>query len=320
VTELVVVSGKGGTGKTSLVGSLAALARSRVLVDCDVDAADLHLIVPHEVLCSTYFAVSKRAQILDARCTGCGLCLEYCRFDAIWHAKSSIHADQEHYWIARHACEGCGACVRQCPERAINFQEVTSGEWYISDTPYGPMVHARLMIAEANSGRLVSVLRQQARRIAEQQGLDLILVDGPPGIGCPFIASVTGANYVLVVTEPSMSALHDLKRVLELTTHFGIATGICINKSDINPSLSERIREFAGARALPVLAEIPFDPAITEAQLAGVPMVELNTSVATEAIEKLWSGLASRLGAQGEHPTASVTKRKPTTAHVESKA
>jgi MinD superfamily P-loop ATPase len=182
------------------------------------------------------------------------------------------------------------------------------------------MVHAELAIAEANSGRLVSVLRWQGRWIAEQRALDLILVDGPPGIGCPFIASVTGADYVLVVTEPSLSALHDLERVLELTTHFDIAAGICINKSDINPTLSERIREFAGTRALPVLAEVPYDPAVTQAQIAGVPAVERSASAATEALELLWFSLSQLLNRPRDPSLVSTKRPDPITAHVEPKA
>jgi len=291
VTELVIVSGKGGTGKTSLVGSLAALAGEKVLVDCDVDAADLHLILQNNMQKTSEFLGGKQASIIQEDCTSCGFCPEYCRFDAIKHEVDSESPNGERYWIDKHACDGCGVCVRHCPEQAIDFKEVVSGEWYISDTPYGPLVHARLGIAQANSGKLVSVLRQQARLLADKKGMDLIIVDGPPGIGCPVIASITGAGYIMIVTEPSMSAMHDMERLLQLTNHFRIPTGICINKSDISPDLTSRIEEFAEEQKVSILARIPFDPAMTAAQLAGTTVVEHVDTGVSEDIELLWSNL-----------------------------
>ncbi len=293
--ELVIVSGKGGTGKTSLVGSLAVLSENKVLVDCDVDAADLHLILKNSVQQTNEFIGGKQAAIIEEKCTGCGLCADYCRFDAIKHELCAGNAGGERYWIDPHACDGCGVCTRHCQEQAIDFREVVSGEWYLSDTPHGPLVHARLGLAQANSGKLVSLLRQQARLLADQRDLDLIVIDGPPGIGCPVIASTTGAGYVLIVTEPSLSALHDMERLMQLTAHFRIPTGICINKHDINLALTSRIEEFAGERNVKILGRIPFDPAVTKAQLAGTTVVEHAANGASRSIELLWSNLTEEL-------------------------
>ena len=291
MTELIVVSGKGGTGKTSLVGALATLSKDKVLVDCDVDAADLHLIINNNVIKTAEFIGGKQAFIIDKDCTSCGICTDYCRFDAIKHEALPGNNGDEHYWIDKFACDGCGVCVRHCPEKTVDFREVVSGEWYLSDTPYGALVHARLGIAQANSGKLVSLLRQQARQIANEKELDLILVDGPPGIGCPVIASITGATYILIVTESSMSALHDMERLLQLTVHFNIPTGICINKFDINPELTSRIEKFAEKQKVKILGRIPFDPVVTEAQLAGTTIVEFNANGVSKSFEFLWSNL-----------------------------
>ncbi|MCD6250233.1 MAG: ATP-binding protein [candidate division Zixibacteria bacterium] len=297
--ELVVISGKGGTGKTSMVGSLASLSRDKVLVDCDVDAADLHLILQNKVQKTTEFIGGKQASIDEDKCTNCGICQDYCRFDAIKNESQSDNEYKERYWIDKHACDGCGVCVRHCPEDAIDFKEVVSGEWYISDTPYGPLAHARLGIAQANSGKLVSELRQQAKQLADQRGLDLILIDGPPGIGCPVIASITGVGYVLIVTEPSMSALHDMERLLKLTVHFRIPTGICINKYDINLALTARIEDFAKEQNVKILGRIPFDPTVTKAQMAGTSIIEHNDNGASNSIKKLWSNLNAEFKEKG---------------------
>lgn len=285
--ELVVLSGKGGTGKTSLVGSLATLAENKILVDCDVDAADLHLLLKPDIKHKAEFVGGKKASIIEEKCTACDICPEYCRFEAI---KSSDEegGNNPRFRIDSLACEGCGVCTHFCPEDAIEFKDVVSGEWYISETRHGPMVHARLGIAQANSGKLVSVLRQEARRLADLYGLNLIIVDGPPGIGCPVIASITGAGYVLVITEPSLSAMHDMSRLLELTSHFGIATGICINKFDINPELSEQIEEKARCLKLPILGRIHYDPDVTLAQVNRKSVVENGGGQAASDIRVLW--------------------------------
>ena len=296
--ELVVISGKGGTGKTSMVGSLAALSSDKVLVDCDVDAADLHLIIDNNVIQKEDFIGGKQAFIDDEKCTNCGICQDYCRFDAI---KSTNKEGEEKYWIDPYACDGCGVCVRHCPENAIEFNDVISGEWYLSDSPHGSFVHAKLGIAQANSGKLVSLLRREAKLIAEEKKAELIIVDGPPGIGCPVIASITGASYILIVTEPSMSAIHDMERILQLVTHFGIITGICINKFDINPELTTRIEKFADEKNVKILGRIPFDASVINAQIAGTSIVDYETNQVSESIKKLWYNLEREL--KKEEPT-----------------
>jgi len=286
--ELVVVSGKGGTGKTSMVGSLAALSKNKVMVDCDVDAADLHLILSNKVQKTYEFIGGKQASIINEKCTNCGICEEFCRFDAIKYDFYPAGQGDETFRIDKYACDGCGVCVHQCPEQAIAFNEVVSGQWFLSETPYGPLVHARLGIAQANSGKLVSILRQKAKQLAAQHRMDMVLIDGPPGIGCPVIASITGTGFVLIVTEPSLSAMHDMERLLQLTRHFGIRTGICINKCDINTDISSRIRDLAQGMDIPVLGQIRHDKAVIKAQLNRQSVVENGDSPAAKDIEKLW--------------------------------
>jgi len=302
MTELVVVSGKGGTGKTSIVGSLAVLAQNKVMVDCDVDAADLHLILNNNIEKTVDFIGGKQATIVEDRCNNCGLCVDYCRFDAINLAPPTLSTNGDKYKIDPFACDGCGVCVRHCPEDALEFGDVVSGQWYLSTTAYGPLVHARLGLAQANSGKLVSILRQQARSLAIENQSELIIVDGPPGIGCPVIASTTGANYVLIVTEPSLSAIHDMERLRKLTRHFGIPTGICINKADINPELTARIEGFAKSNRVAIVGRIPFDPAVTQAQLAHTTVIERPLSRAAVEINKLWDSLETELAQTHDKP------------------
>lgn len=291
VRELVVASGKGGTGKTSLVGSFAVLAGRSVLADCDVDAADLHLLMSPAVRRRETFKGGRLALIDPARCTGCGLCEPLCRFDAITRTPDGAPvagADPTVvYRVDPVACEGCGVCVDRCPEGAIDFPERTSGEWFVSETRCGPMVHARLGIAAENSGKLVSVVRQEARSIAESDGIDTVLVDGPPGIGCPVIASVTGAAAVLAVTEPTVSGEHDLDRLLKLCRHFDVPVSVCVNRWDINPEAGERIEAMARERGAALAGRIPYDRAVTAAQLAARAVVELG-GPAAEAIRGVW--------------------------------
>jgi MinD superfamily P-loop ATPase len=287
VRELVVCSGKGGTGKTSVIASFAALAAHAVLADCDVDAADLHLVLAPTVGQRQEFRSGKEAVIRQGECLGCGTCHDLCRFSAI---EEHYHPDGgSTYSVDPLACEGCGVCVRFCPERAIDFPEVVCGEWFVSETRHGPLVHARLGIAAENSGKLVTLVRKQAKQIAEQRQLDLVLVDGPPGIGCPVIASLTGADGALVVTEPTVSGLHDLQRIVGLAGHFKIPLSVCINKYDINGAVAGRIRDCCLEWALPVVGQIPFDPQVTAAQLDGVSVVERDSSPAAEAIRNIWS-------------------------------
>lgn len=239
--ELVVISGKGGTGKTSIVASFAALAEKVVLADCDVDAADLHLVLNPTVVKREKFSGGSRARIMPGHCTACGKCEEICRFNAIYFDGPGNGKVEKTYRIDPIACEGCGVCAWFCEENAIEFGPVVNGEWFISDTRCGPMVHARLGVAEENSGKLVSLVRTQAKKIADDRRLDLVIIDGAPGIGCPVIASITGADLVLVVTEPTLSGMHDLERVVDLTKHFGIETLVCVNKWDLNEEIASQI-------------------------------------------------------------------------------
>jgi len=283
--EVVVLSGKGGTGKTSVVGSLAALSRGKVLADCDVDAADLHLLLKPRVKKETEFWSGQVACIDEERCTQCGLCQELCRFDAIKDLK-----------VDPVSCEGCGFCFHICPAEAITMEENLSGYWFISDTRYGPLVHARLGIAQENSGKLVAQVRQQAKQIAEERNLDYIISDGPPGIGCPVISSLSGASLALLVTEPTLSGIHDLERVLGVCRHFGVMAVVCINKYDLNEENTRQIESYCLNQEIRVVARIPFDNAVTEAMVRGVPVVEYSNGKVSREIEKLWGAISGMLG------------------------
>jgi MinD superfamily P-loop ATPase len=282
VREVVIISGKGGTGKTSLTASFAVLAGRSVVADCDVDASDLHLLLRPTVRERNEFLGGHQAVIRQDACTRCGVCLESCRFGAVIRDEGD-----EMYSIDPVSCEGCGVCVRFCPEKAIDFPERLCGEWMISDTRCGPMVHARLGVAAENSGKLVSLVRREARRIAGEQGLPLVIVDGPPGIGCPVIASVTGASLVLVVSEPTVSGEHDLERVLALTRHFEIPAAICVNKWDINPEMTDRIEEKASLAGAKIAGRIRYDNAFTKAQMLERTVVETEAP-SIEDITLIW--------------------------------
>ncbi len=290
--ELVVLSGKGGTGKTSIVASFAALAKNKVLADCDVDAADLHLVLEPKILHREEFSGGKVARVLEDRCVACGKCAEVCRFDAV----SEGTGDGGAYSIDPVACEGCGVCVWNCPEEAIAFEEAINGEWFISETRYGPMVHARLGIAEENSGKLVTLVRSQAKRIAEEQGKDLIIVDGSPGIGCPVIASITGADLVLVVTEPTLSGKHDMERVGQLASHFGIPALLCVNKWDLYEEAAEEIEREAARHGMKPVGRVRYDQAVTKAQLVKTSVVEYTGGAVSEDIKSVWRHVLYELG------------------------
>lgn len=290
--ELVIISGKGGTGKTSLCASFAILSGRCVVADCDVDAADLHLILSPKVQRHESFTGGRRARIKAGHCIACGKCEELCRFDAIFFDGPGNGRVDRTFRVDPPACEGCGVCAWFCAEKAIECAPVISGEWFVSEARCGPMVHARLGIAESNSGKLVSLLRQQARQLAEQKGIELILVDGSPGIGCPVIASLTGAGLVLVVTEPTPSGEHDLKRVVELVRHFGIALAVCVNKWDVNPGMSERIEAYCRSESIPVAGRIRYDRAFTHAQVQGRTVVEAAEDGVAEDIRSLWRAVA----------------------------
>lgn len=285
VQELVIISGKGGTGKTSIAASFAALADKVVLADCDVDAADLYLILTPEVKRREVFRSGRRAAIRQSDCAKCGECATLCRFDAV--RRLERRDGTVAYAINPTACEGCGVCVRFCPRQAIDFPEQMCGEWLVSDTRFGPMVHARLGIAAENSGKLVSVVRSEARQVAKARGLDSVLIDGSPGIGCPVIASLTGANLALVVTEPTVSGEHDLERVLQLTKHFGIPAVVCVNKWDLNAILTERIERTARTHGAAVANRVRYDKAVTSAQIRAQAVVERDSEAADD-VRALW--------------------------------
>jgi MinD superfamily P-loop ATPase len=282
--EVVVLSGKGGTGKTSIVGSFAALAKSKILVDCDVDAADLHLLLQPARREKHEFWSGQTAFIAEDRCTQCGLCQELCRFKAI-----------KDFRVDPISCEGCGFCSRICPTEAITMKENLAGHWFISDTRYGSLVHARLGIAQENSGKLVALVRQQARQMAEKNGADYIISDGPPGIGCPVISSLSGANLALLVTEPTLSGIHDLERVLGVCQHFGVPALVCINKYDVNEDNTHQIERYCLSQGVEVAARIPFDNTVTEAMVAGLPVVEYSRNGVSHQIEALWELVSKSL-------------------------
>jgi len=282
--ELVVLSGKGGTGKTSIVGSLATLAQKKVLADCDVDAADLHLLLSPSVKEENEFWGGKVAFIDEEKCTRCGLCQDICHFAAI-----------KDFQVDPIACEGCGFCSHICPVEAITMKESLSGHWFMSDTKYGPLVHARLGIAEENSGKLVALVRQQAKQIAKSEGLDYIISDGPPGIGCPVISSLAGATLSLLVTEPTLSGIHDLERIIGVCQHFGVPAVVCINKHDINEENTRRIEAYCSNQGIEIASKIPFDNVVTEALVHGLPVVEYTTNGVTRQMEALWQSISKLL-------------------------
>ena len=284
--ELVIISGKGGTGKTSLTAAFAALAQPVALADCDVDAADLHLMLRPRIRQREEFRNGATAVIDAKRCVQCGACRAACRFDAIDAA----------FVVDPLACEGCRVCLYACPVQAVTMEENVCGEWFVSDTDYGAMAHAALGVAAENSGKLVATVRQQAKRIAAEEGRDLILIDGSPGIGCPVISSIAGASLVCVVTEPTLSGLHDLRRVIDLTAHFNIPATVCVNKADINPEMTAQIAAYCAERALPVAGTLPYDPLITEAVIRQRPVTELAPDAAiSRLIQQMWERLEQQL-------------------------
>lgn len=292
--EIVVISGKGGTGKTSIVACFAFLAKNKVLADCDVDAADLYLVLEPAIRHSEPFKGGKEARIKQDVCVGCGVCEEVCRFDAVYRQQDADRPGMT-YVIDPISCEGCGVCSYFCPIEAIELEEVVNGEWFISDTRCGPMVHARLGIAQENSGKLVTLVRAQAKRVAEEQALELLIVDGSPGIGCPVIASITGADMVVAVTEPTLSAQHDLERVCELASHFSVPVVVCINKYDLNKEMASSIEEWCFRKGLEVVGKIPYDTDFTMAQVEKKSLVEYSKGVAAGKVELAWERISDRL-------------------------
>lgn len=282
--EILVISGKGGTGKTCVTASFAALAENKIIADCDVDAANLYMLLDPKVIEDHDFYSGYTAHIDEDKCTQCGICLGVCRFDAI-----------RNYRIDELLCEGCCVCVHACPNEAIDFQNRMCGHWFVSDTAYGPMVHARLGIAEENSGKLVTQVRKAATEIAEKQGIDLIITDGAPGTGCPVIASLSGVDLAVIVTEPTVSGLHDMERVIKLAGGFGVKCMVCINKFDLDEEKTQEIGAWCYDNGISVGARIPFDKKVTEAVVKQRPPVEIEGSKAAVEIRNLWDKVWSFL-------------------------
>lgn len=293
--ELVVISGKGGTGKTSVVASFAALAKRAVLADCDVDAADLHLVLRPEVRRREPFSGGNTARIKSGYCVACGKCEEVCRFDAIFFDGPGNGSVPKTFRVDPIACEGCGVCAWFCAERAIEFKPADNGLWFVSDTRIGPMVHARLNVAEENSGKLVTLVRSTAREIAQKKGIELIISDGSPGIGCPVIASVTGADLVLAVSEPTLSGRHDLERVILLAKHFDIPILVTVNKWDINEDMTRSIEELAARNGVETAGRIRYDRRVTDAMIHETSVVEYTDAPVAEDMKSVWEKVRERL-------------------------
>ena len=281
--QITVLSGKGGTGKTTLTAAFAVLAKKAVVADCDVDAPDLHMLLHPEIIQTQEFKGSKLAFVDEAKCVKCGLCREKCRFSAM----------TEDFRVDPFSCEGCGVCTIICPANAITLTERISGHAYISKTRFGFMAHAMLTPSEANSGKLVTLVRQNSKILAEKESVDLIIIDGPPGIGCPVIASVTGVDAGLVVAEPTMSGIHDLKRALQLLAHFDVLPFVCVNMYDINKDNTEKIESFCKENGIKVVGKIPFSPKVTEAMVNGKTIIEYSPrSAVAKEIEVVWEKIS----------------------------
>lgn len=275
--QLIVLSGKGGTGKTTVVGAFASLAKNKVLADCDVDAADLFIILEPQNIEKTEFYSGRKPKTNLDKCTACGVCTDLCRYHAIENGDVDLVE-----------CEGCGLCALACPEKAISMEDAFCGEWFIAETRYGPLAHARLGIGEENSGKLVAQVRKVAQSIAEERNLDLVLIDGPPGIGCPVISSLAGVDLVLIVTEPTVAGIHDLERLVALAQHFNIFPSICINKYDINEDKTHAIEAYCRDNSLPILGKIPFDVAVVKAMVEKKTAMEYPCPTIHHAIEDMW--------------------------------
>lgn len=284
--EIVIISGKGGTGKTTLTAAFACLAKDNVLADCDVDAADLHLLAAPKVIREEAFYGGVKATVDPTRCTLCGSCKDACRYDAI----------SDDFVVDSLSCEGCSVCFHVCPTKAVTLKEGLNGRWFISKSRFGPMVHAELRPGEENSGKLVALVRNQAKVLTGKSGKKLLLVDGAPGVGCPVISSVTGADHVVIVTEPTRSGMHDMQRALELVQGFHIPASVVINKHDIAPEMGEQIQRVCSKKQATVLGFIPYDEAVTRAMVHGRSVVEFEDGEVSGAIGGIWEKLMSNWG------------------------
>ncbi|MBD3386522.1 P-loop NTPase [candidate division KSB1 bacterium] len=286
--ELVVISGKGGTGKTSLVAGFCALDSDMVIADCDVDAADLHLILNPDIKQKGYFSGSDTAEIDADKCTGCGDCFDSCRFEAI---RKTSHNGRTVFRIDKMSCEGCGVCCIVCPEKAVTCEPAINGEWYLSKTRFGPMSHAKLGIAEENSGKLVTLVRNNKEILAQETNRKKAIIDGSPGTGCPVIASLTGADYALVVTEPTVSGVHDLKRILDVIKFFSVRSGVVVNKYDLNLQKTKDIEMIAKEYDSEFLGTLPYDKRMTQAQVKGLSVVEYTDAEISRLIKSIFESI-----------------------------
>ncbi len=275
--QLTIISGKGGTGKTTFTAAFAQLTENKVMADCDVDAADLHLILTPTVQKSSPFYGGRNPVVDLENCTRCGVCTDVCRFDAIHDGVVDLFA-----------CDHCALCAHACPEHVIKMEDAHSGDWFVSDTRFGPMVHAKLGIAEENSGKLVTVVRKEAVDIAKKQGRSWVIVDGPPGIGCPVTAALAGVNKVLIITEPTLSGIHDMERVLSLAAHFNIPAQVCINKYDVHLANTRQIEAYCLQKGIEVVGEIPFHRGVIEAMVAGKTIVEADVPEVAPLMRQVW--------------------------------
>jgi MinD superfamily P-loop ATPase len=288
MADILVISGKGGTGKTSISAAFSHLAKGAVLCDLDVDAPDLHLILRPEESPANPFISGFEAKIDPEKCTRCGTCEAMCRFLAVRESGETLFVDPIR-------CEGCGVCFHFCPEKAISFDPKECGVWRVSDTRFGPLVHAQLYPGEENSGKLVAHLRRLAKQVAEKAGADIVLSDGPPGIGCPVISALSGIDVAVIVTEPTPSGLHDMKRVVELCGHFRVATLLMINKSDLSRQAVDQIKDFAQANRIEIIAEVPHDPNFVHAMIQGAAITEYSTGPTAQRIQEAWDRILARV-------------------------
>ncbi len=283
--ELVIVSGKGGTGKTSISAALAYLSPQKLIVDCDVDAANLHLISGAIIRETHEFKAGFEPNIDENKCTSCGQCTDLCRFGAITAGVITTPLN----------CEGCGVCAFNCPEHAISMLEKQAGHWFLADTHLGQLIYAELGLSVENSGKLVSKVRQEGKKIAKAKKFPLMITDGPPGIGCPAIAALSGASLALAVVEPSLSSIHDLKRLVDLVAHFKIPLAVCINKSTLHRENTREIIAWCHSKAIPIMGQLPYSDAFHTAVQSGKTVLEMEDATVIEAMTKLWHNLAKRL-------------------------
>ncbi len=282
--QLTIISGKGGTGKTSITAAFASLANA-VLADCDVDASDLHLILKPDIKKTEEFHGLEIASIDKEKCIDCKECHRACRFGAI----------DEDINLIKENCEGCGVCEYVCPVDAISMIDRNSGFSYISETRFGPMSHAMLKTAEEASGKLVTVVRENAKKLAEKNEKELIIIDGPPGTGCPVISSITGVDLVLIATEPTLSAIHDLQRILKVANHFNVPAVVCINKYDINKENTENIERYCSENGINIVGKIPYDTVFTDAMIHGKNVVEFSDNNVACIIKNMWEKIRELL-------------------------